>query len=247
MNSIHALYRFFDAEADLLYVGISINPGYRFSQHRDDKPWWTEVSDIKIEPFADRRSVMDAERAAIIAEQPRYNVVHNRRRVTTLIRCSACGSGVRDDGYAIGMDHPAIACVTCLRGERRHDIHAAAYPDCDATWHDAWDHGFLVRGDSEDLAAHLAAMSMPDDCNHCSSAGVQGLYLPHKWSGGVASYRCMAKHHWTRGWRTEQEPGQQRMNMAINFASHIREHRVAYIHFYPEFALGYDFGHEDEL
>lgn len=76
MGTTHALYRFYDAGGDLLYVGITNNPGRRWGRHADDKPWWTEVDRIEIERYPDRPSVLLAEKAAIKAELPRYNVVH---------------------------------------------------------------------------------------------------------------------------------------------------------------------------
>lgn len=72
-----ALYRFWDADGALLYIGISLDPGKRWKQHRDDKPWWSEVAKVTVEPHPSRPAAMDAERAAIAAERPRYNVVHN--------------------------------------------------------------------------------------------------------------------------------------------------------------------------
>jgi hypothetical protein len=69
----HALYRFFDESGTLLYVGITHHPTGRWRQHRGSKPWWHEVRTITLEPFADRRSVLAAERAAIAAERPSWN------------------------------------------------------------------------------------------------------------------------------------------------------------------------------
>lgn len=80
MNTTQALYRFFDENGELLYVGVTLDPSARWKQHRADKAWWHEVAGIKIAHFPDRRSVLDAEREAIKAEKPRYNVVHNTGR-----------------------------------------------------------------------------------------------------------------------------------------------------------------------
>jgi hypothetical protein len=78
----HALYRFFDAEDRLLYIGITWDIASRFPQHRDEKPWWMDIRNITIEPHADRAAALAAEKAAIIAERPVYNIVHNRFRWT---------------------------------------------------------------------------------------------------------------------------------------------------------------------
>lgn len=72
----HALYRFFAEDGELLYVGITSNPARRFAQHGAAKEWWEEVAEIKMDRHSSREAVLAAERAAIIAEKPRYNVVH---------------------------------------------------------------------------------------------------------------------------------------------------------------------------
>ncbi len=72
------LYRFYGRDGALLYVGITLNPGKRWEKHRDEKPWWTDVTDIKLEQHPTRQAALEAERAAIIAEKPAHNIVHNR-------------------------------------------------------------------------------------------------------------------------------------------------------------------------
>ena len=74
----HGLYRFFDSDGALLYVGITVNLPARLSRHRDEKEWWVDVVRVSIEWFPDRDSVLAAEKAAIRSEQPRYNIQHNR-------------------------------------------------------------------------------------------------------------------------------------------------------------------------
>jgi len=68
-----ALYRVYDAEGGLLYVGISANPDLRFGQHSQLKEWWTEVADRKIEWHPTRESAASAERDAIQIELPKWN------------------------------------------------------------------------------------------------------------------------------------------------------------------------------
>jgi GIY-YIG catalytic domain len=74
---MHVLYRFYDRSDHLLYVGITNNPAARFKQHEHGKDWWNQVASITLEQHASRQALMDAERAAIIAERPAHNVVHN--------------------------------------------------------------------------------------------------------------------------------------------------------------------------
>jgi GIY-YIG catalytic domain len=71
------LYRFFDAEDALLYVGLTINPGKRFEKHRATKPWWEDVARIVMERHADIAALRAAERVAIKTEKPRHNIRMN--------------------------------------------------------------------------------------------------------------------------------------------------------------------------
>lgn len=73
--SITTLYRFFDAEDRLLYVGISCQPFARLAQHREDKAWWASIASTRLEHFEDRAAALAAELAAIKAENPLHNVV----------------------------------------------------------------------------------------------------------------------------------------------------------------------------
>lgn len=74
-----ALYRCFDADEELLYIGISKDPGARWEQHRKSSPWSRHVALRTVEWFDDRTSAERAECKAIVAEGPRYNVHHNQR------------------------------------------------------------------------------------------------------------------------------------------------------------------------
>lgn len=67
------LYRLFDVEGELLYVGITSALGSRLSAHRRTQPWWDEVAETAVEAFDDRRSALAAEREAIETEGPRFN------------------------------------------------------------------------------------------------------------------------------------------------------------------------------
>jgi len=73
----HALYRFFDSYDRLLYVGITVDPGARWKSHSKGQPWWLEVAYCTIEQWPSREMARRAERAAIIGEHPKHNVVYN--------------------------------------------------------------------------------------------------------------------------------------------------------------------------
>lgn len=69
----HVLYRFFDHENVLLYVGITKRIYARSDAHRA-QPWWDEVVRIEIEDYPDREATREAELAAIRTENPKYNI-----------------------------------------------------------------------------------------------------------------------------------------------------------------------------
>jgi hypothetical protein len=74
-----ALYRFFNAEGALLYVGITKNFGQRWTNHAKSKPWWPEAQRHTAEWFDTRREAEAAEKQAVVAECPKYNLVHKPR------------------------------------------------------------------------------------------------------------------------------------------------------------------------
>lgn len=70
------LYRHFDSNGGLLYVGISLSPTYRLSQHRATAPWFDDIATITIENYPTRQAALEAEARAIHYENP----AHNRMR-----------------------------------------------------------------------------------------------------------------------------------------------------------------------
>lgn len=73
----HILYRHFGHDGELLYVGITADPGRRFQSHAAATPWWNQVIGITLEHFANRVELRQAEKAAIQSENPRYNKTHS--------------------------------------------------------------------------------------------------------------------------------------------------------------------------
>lgn len=72
------VYRIYDADDNLLYVGCSIGLPSRISSHERFQEWWPEVARITVEHYEDRATALDHELLAIQTEHPQHNVVHRK-------------------------------------------------------------------------------------------------------------------------------------------------------------------------
>ncbi len=70
------LYRCFDIDGVLLYVGISLSTISRMNEHRRAE-WFDRCSQIEIEHHDTRAGALEAEAKAIIDECPAHNVIHS--------------------------------------------------------------------------------------------------------------------------------------------------------------------------
>lgn len=87
------LYRLTDAQARLLYVGISNCTRKRFSWHARRSSWWPLVVGIDITHYLNRREAMLAEHEAIATEHPIHNRDAGQRGVETF-PTGGSGNGV---------------------------------------------------------------------------------------------------------------------------------------------------------
>lgn len=71
------LYRMYDNNGALLYIGISKSAFSRFERHSAEKPWINNVTSWNREPYPTREAALEAERAAIKEEHPLHNIIHN--------------------------------------------------------------------------------------------------------------------------------------------------------------------------
>jgi hypothetical protein len=69
-----SLYRHFDQDGALLYVGISLNAVSCLSAHRRS-PWSNRIARIEVESHPTREAALAAELAAIRNEKPLHNIV----------------------------------------------------------------------------------------------------------------------------------------------------------------------------
>ena len=69
-----SLYRHFDANGRLLYVGVSTHVSSRTLQHMRDSHWYFDIVRIEIEHYPNRMRAERAEAIAIRDENPLHNV-----------------------------------------------------------------------------------------------------------------------------------------------------------------------------
>ena len=79
MKETTCLYRHFDSEGALLYVGISLSAIERLRKHRESKRF-DKIATVTIERFKTRELALNAERIAIRDEDPKFNVEGRIRR-----------------------------------------------------------------------------------------------------------------------------------------------------------------------
>jgi len=73
-NVPHFVYRCYDADDRLIYVGCTNSPLARMDGHRKGTHWFPEVVRVRHTVFPDRATGFARESAAIHLEKPKYNV-----------------------------------------------------------------------------------------------------------------------------------------------------------------------------
>jgi len=75
------LYRLYDADGELLYVGITREVAQRMKNHRyASRAWFGRVASIETTTFPSHFDAWQAEGEAIRTEGPLFNVYHTGRR-----------------------------------------------------------------------------------------------------------------------------------------------------------------------
>lgn len=82
-DSRTAVYRFFDAEDVLLYVGMTGNMIERLEGHDYEKAWRTSIDHVTVTWHPTRADAHGAEREAIRSENPLHNVIRFDKRSQT--------------------------------------------------------------------------------------------------------------------------------------------------------------------
>ncbi|MFF6781391.1 GIY-YIG nuclease family protein [Streptomyces sp. NPDC012510] len=74
----HLVYRFYDADLQPLYIGLTYGGLERWDQHRKKAEWWPLAEYAAVSFYESYDAIKVAEKAAIRHEQPRFNKLHRR-------------------------------------------------------------------------------------------------------------------------------------------------------------------------
>jgi predicted GIY-YIG superfamily endonuclease len=71
----YIVYRLFDWDSDVVYVGVTMDLAQRVAQHARDQRWWIDIdlAVIVTDEFATLDGAADFEELLIRERQPRYN------------------------------------------------------------------------------------------------------------------------------------------------------------------------------
>lgn len=97
-NQKTALYRHYNSDSQLLYVGISLSAASRFIQHKQMSLWADDAVRMETEYFYNRKDALSAEKLAIKTEKPLNNIIHNTVKVVSKKKQS-CRVGKEEDNY----------------------------------------------------------------------------------------------------------------------------------------------------
>jgi Homeodomain-like domain len=126
------LYRYFDKDGRLLYVGISIHAILRHAQHRCDSDWFDKATNMSWESFPNREAAEAAEIAAIKAEKPLYNIAHRLTENTRweMIKMREAGTTLaeiaRHFGFSVTTVWKIVQHLPLKRAIAAHREHSAA-------------------------------------------------------------------------------------------------------------------------
>lgn len=74
------LYRFYDEDGDLIYVGVSLSIINRLKHHKANSHWFDRVAKITIENFNTEEEMLKAEKNVIVEENPFFNKKFSKRK-----------------------------------------------------------------------------------------------------------------------------------------------------------------------
>lgn len=94
-----SVYRYYDRNGLLLYVGITSRGIKRNREHNDTKEWWPYVHRQSVTHFPTREDALAREKSLIVKFHPPFNTQHNpdhdEMRALYLLQAALPGSGLR--------------------------------------------------------------------------------------------------------------------------------------------------------
>ncbi|WP_330435792.1 GIY-YIG nuclease family protein [Streptomyces sp. NBC_00825] len=126
-----AVYRLWDIDGDLLYIGSSYDPQRRYQDHRD-KPWWPQVARHSEEWRASRTDAYLAELKAIAAENPQHNVYGTDRETEAMRQRTEMGrvrGAVQREAYRFAWSVLLDANQSGLPSREAHRLSQEAFTD----------------------------------------------------------------------------------------------------------------------
>ncbi|MFJ1695689.1 GIY-YIG nuclease family protein [Streptomyces sp. NPDC088252] len=137
-----AVYRLYDEDGELLYIGSSYDPARRCKDHHE-KPWWPQVAQRTVVWHKTRAAAYKKEAKAIKAERPRHNQVstpeyadrrsrETRARGTSIFVIAATATILKDrvgrKAMEAGFDSKYAGAVAIL-AERAYKLASGKYPN----------------------------------------------------------------------------------------------------------------------
>lgn len=102
------LYRHFNSNGELLYVGISLDFVRRLQQHMIGSCWSEDIFLVTVTWFSTLAEAIEAEKAAIVEERPKWNKRYNERLIQSseknkerVVNKTSYDGLLRDAGYPV--------------------------------------------------------------------------------------------------------------------------------------------------
>lgn len=95
------LYRFYDVDRNPIYIGITHTGEARLAAHRKRSEWWPLAEYIAVSTYPTWAELEKAERAAIRAENPRFNKAGKAWRQQVVLRLDGNASDVAEELHRI--------------------------------------------------------------------------------------------------------------------------------------------------
>jgi hypothetical protein len=115
------IYRFYDADQDLIYIGQTTSTHtypIRWTGHKTSSPWWGLVAYYSVDRVTtDGAELLALEKAAIRAERPRFNKQHTKSRSSFMVFACEGPSAVVEQFRTFLLPEDFAALVAAFKAE----------------------------------------------------------------------------------------------------------------------------------